>query len=353
MSSFIYDSIADFKNYVGGGANLSISTASIEPIMRQAAQQHLVPWLGEAFWKEITDDFPDPSAPYDDLLPYVQRALGFLTLHEYSKIAGIQLGENGMYRTENEMYKTPYKYQENSYRDYMLHNGYEALEELIKYLITNEADFATWTASSEYTERINTRFINHASEFRSVYSSYISRYTFEVMRPVMEDIEMAAIVPAMGQEQYDDLKAAILASTLNASQQILVRHIQKAIASFTVREAVHRLMVKLEGNNITVNERLGDQDYSKKNVPTLDRADILSRNSEIWANRYISRMVKYLDDNIDDYPLYSDYLDELAEAAEAAAIEAGTAECERPLPCGCSNDCQCYNDANQKSIVRL
>lgn len=350
MKIFIYENIEDFKKFVGGGANVSLYQETIEPIMRQALYEHLIPWLGEDFFDVWSDSYPyTAAAAADELQPFLQRALAFLTLYEYSKIANVQLGENGMFRTESENYKSVYKYQENSYKDFMLNNGYEALEEAVKFLEKNEADFATWTASDEHGNRIRTSFINHASEFRAAYAKHISRYTFESMRTMVEDLEVFSILPVLGQDFYDELKLAVKDQTLTATQKPLIKLIRKALANFTISEALQRNMVIIKGNKIIQSEKLGDQSLEKESIPSLKLADVKLRHTNEWGNRFISYITKYLSDNLDSFPTYQTYIEALAEAEE----EAATCEDARPNECGCENKCGCYESTTRTGVFRL
>ncbi len=344
MSTFLFTDLASLKATVGGGANMSIELASIEPGLYAAWHNHLKPWLSQAFYDEIAAalDADTLTAEQEGLLPHLRRPLGMLGLYEYTKIGGIQFSEAGLFRMEGENYKTAYKYQVTDLKRFYLYNGYEALEHLLSYLEDNEADFPTWQASAGYT-RNKALIINSAADFRLHYSNDISRYTFEHLRPVLEDIGAFAIHPLLGDDQYQDLMASILAKDLTEKEEKLLYYLQRAVANFAVKEAIRRNWIRLEGRTLVSIEVLEPQGYEREGAPSANQVSLAYMRQDEWANRNLSYATKYLADNLDDFPLYSAYLDEIAEE-EAEASQPASDYPERCNTCNCYTlDCLCQS----------
>ncbi|MCB0597769.1 MAG: hypothetical protein KDD28_27065 [Phaeodactylibacter sp.] len=336
MATFLFTDIESLKAVVGGGANMSLELSSIEPGLYAAFHNHLKPWLGTAFFNEIATALEEDSLSTEQtaLLPYLRRPLGMLGLHEYTKIGGIQFSEGGLFRMEAENYKTAYKYQVTDLKRFYLYNGYEALEHLLTYLEDNESDFSTWAASAGYI-RNKALLINSAEDFRKHYSNDINRYSFEYLRSLLEDIDAFAIHPLLGDEQYEELKANILAKNLSAKEQQLVYYLQRAVANFAIKEALRRQWIRLEGRTLVSNEILEPQGYEREGSPTGVQISLAYMRQDEWANRNLSYATKYLADNLSDFPLYSAYLD--AQAEEEA--EENQPSSDYPERC---NTCNCY-----------
>lgn len=303
MAHELFDDLADFKKYVGGAVNQSMDMASIEPHIFTAADNHLIEWLGAALYdllKEgIAQEESDPglTEALEDLLPYVKRPLAFLTLHEYAKIGGIQFGESGFIRMENENAKSAYRYQENEYKAYMLENGYNSLEVMLKFLDMHAVDYPTW----EGKEKNRSLFINYASEFRNHYNKQLDRYTFEGLRPLIEDVEYFAIKNSIGDDLYDALKAAIQSNALTSIQKPLVKLIQKAVANFTIKEGVARNWIQVKGGRVIQMEILAEQGYERQGVPIGGPVSLKLRHHELMADRYINEIIRYLNKHQDDF----------------------------------------------------
>ena len=351
MATYLFNDISDFKNYVGGGANVSLKMATLDPAILAAAENHIILWLGQGQWDQlVTAVAGTPTTEEEALIPYVARPLAMLAMYEYEQIGGIQIGEAGFHRIEDDTRRSAYKYQENNYSDWMLNNGYENIERMLKFLEANEANYPLWQADPAY-QRNKALFLNYAAEFRAAYSKYISRYTFEILRPLLEDIETFALVTLMGQTLFDALKDGLLLKALSTKESILVEHIQRALANFAIEEGIRRHWVRLDGKKVVQSERLEPQSSEKQGLPPMPIADMALRHNELFANRHISYIKKYLEDNIDDFPDYQTYLDELAEAEAAATVE--QTACDERLECGCLGYCGCCADTNVKGFVSL
>ena len=330
----LFTTISDLKTYVGGGANLSVELDSIAPIMHMAAIRHLIPYLGQATYDWLIAEYAEatPAAEATALLPYVQRPLALLSLYEYAAVAGVQLSEAGILRVETENMKTAYKYQETQYRDYMLHNGYEALEEMIKFLLANRADYALWDGSTAF-RRCFATLVYYASDLRDLYAKYLSRYTFEIIRPCLTDVEQFVLVPMLGDSQYTRLLEGIQEDDLTDDELALLQICQRATAFFAVKEASARHWVRIEGYNVVQSERNADQALEKTMPASSEAMALRLRHDEIAGNRYITQLRSFLDAQEEGtFPAYDAHVAALAAAAEEEAAAAAEASGETEYP---------------------
>jgi len=345
-AAYIFDTIADFKEHVGGGVNQSLHLGSIKPTMLAAFRNHIRAWLGDAQWNILVTNADAPSQEEEALIEYVRTPLAMLTMYEYSKIGSVEFGEMGLHRTETEDRKGAYKYQENEYREYMLRNGYEALEQMLSFLEDNEADYPLWQISAGY-DRNKSLYINTASDFRDAYSFNIDRYTYESFRALMADVETFAILPVLGSAQHQALKAAIKAKNATSEQNAIINLIQKAVAHFTVELAAIRNWVTIKDNALHQVNREGDQGLLSAAPASDNSVSALLSQNNLLANRHISYLKQYLSDNIDNYPLYSAYLTAQA-AAEEEESSTTTPSLDDPRYFGAYN----FSDSNRHSTKK-
>lgn len=339
MAAYIFEDISQFKEFVGGAVNVSLELDSLAPTIGLAAEKHLMQWLSREQFDALVDGFSSPSAEQTALLPYVQRPLALLTMFEYAKIGGMMVGEAGFFRIETDDKKTPYKYQENQYKEYMLQHGYESLERMLSFLEDNEDDYPDWFQSDAY-ERNKALFLNTAAELRDVYSKYVDRYTFEVIRPLIEDLETFAILPLLGDEQFEEVKAAILAKNLTSLQLDLVKLIRKAVGNFAIEEALKRHWVLLKGNQILQLETLEPQGYQREGSPAGSSLSLALLQQDEWGNRHISNIRRFLEKNLEDFPLFKAY----DEARDEEQEEATTTDASQASTCtGFDYDQRCRN----------
>lgn len=356
MAAYIFPDFDTFKSHVGGAVSQSMLLETITPAILDAAEQHIIPWLGQTMWDFLVAGVAadNLTSPHTTLLPYVQRALARLTLFEYSKEGSVQFSEVGLMRQESDsegVVKGAWKYQENQYREHQRDRGFEALEKMLIHLEANSGDYSKWTSDTA-SNRNREYYINTAILFRTIYSLKISRYVFEVMRPVMNEVELFAIMPNLGEDFHDELKAAILAKTTSAAQNSAIAFIQRAVVHFTVRESIRREIVQHTGDAIVLKEKLEPQSYVREGSPSNDKLSLQLRQNDEFGNRYISSLLRMLDANLDDYPTYKAYKEELAAAEE----EATTIDDECTLRCGCGcggYEYNCISKTTRKSIIRL
>jgi hypothetical protein len=351
MEAYLFNTISDLKAHVGGGANLSLMLSSLKPTIYASYRKYIQAWLGDAQWNALVEA-ASPTAEQLALIEQVRAPLAMLTMYEYAKIGALQFGEMGLHRTETEERKSAFKYQENEYRDYMLKNGFEALEAMLDFLEANEDDYPLWTASAAY-ERNASLYINRAADFREAYSFSIDRYTYESLRALIADVETFAIMPFVGPAQHDALKAALQARSLTAAQSALVKLIQRAVANFTVELAAIRNWVSIHGNAVVQKQQYINDELATFNTASGDSVSALLSQSNVMANRHLSLIKRHLEANLEDYPLYAAYLDEAAEEAAGDAPAAPSFADARYWGAYNFSDRDRHNSRPRKGLTRL
>lgn len=341
----LYTNIADFKAHVGGAANVSLELDSIDPTIRDTGNLHIIPWLGQALWDRLYAG-TGLTAAETALLPYVKAATAKLTMYEYAFIGGIQFSESGIHRAVSENMTSAYKYQENDYRRKMLEFGYEAVENMLKHLQTNRADLGAWV-SDPASERHNAYFVRYAAEMRMHYSKYVGRYTYEILRGMVEDVEFSAIESTLPAQLYADLKAKYVAGSGSGFEKKAIFLIQRAIVHFAIEEAVQRQWCAIEGNAVVQFEQGDSQSSTYRRIPEGGKPlEVKVRFHNLWANRHLSHLKDYIYANKAEFPLAfcvddggtNTDSDAWCPTAEAAADE--DCGCVRPRPY-VDLDCEC------------
>lgn len=328
MAQYIFTDITDFKSFIGKGISASFTFDELGPTILNAAELHLIPWIGQGLWNDmVTAVAGSPTTPQTDLLPYLKRPLAMLTMYEYTQIGEVLVTDQGVMRVESEESKTAYKAQVNNYREYMLIYGYQALEPLLAFLEANTGDYPLWTDADE-SKRNREAFINTVQQFRIAYSTEMTRYVMENLRGLMLDIEQFAIRPLLGDALFDELKAAIMAKSETDEQKTLIAKIRKAVAYFTVEEGIRQKIVANTGRAIVVLEILEPQGNVRQGSPSGEKLSLALRHHDEFGDRHISLIKNFLDENRDDYPTYKTYIEAIEEAAaEAEAAETTVDSC--------------------------
>lgn len=301
MSNLITTTPA-LKEILGGAVNSGIEIESLQPFLTIAEENYLLPYVPQRLVDTLSGVSPDMR-----LLQLYKNVLAFMALYEYAPIGNLQFTESGLQRVVTDTIKTAFKYQENAYRDKVKQTGMNYLEQIIQYMYLQRS---TLLIEAEITELFSEWFVFLASDFRKLYSHSLSRETYEILRPLIWDVQLFAIKKAIGAATYDFLLAqrhnAALSDTIISHAIILVK---KAIVNFAVVEGMKRHYVRLEGSKVIMNERGDSQSYEYERAVTADQAGLVISNDRIMANRYIIELVEHLDaypDSFTGWPIATD-----------------------------------------------
>lgn len=293
--SNIFTDKADLKAVLGGSINGSLQLDSIDPFIDVALDTHVLPFLPQTVIDEITGETGDATRK-----GLLKTAVGFLAVYEYAPVGNVQFSESGLVRLETDNQKTAYKYQENAFRDQMMSIGQNALEKLI---ISVYNDRGTLMTSGERLEYFENRFIWKSSDFRSLYSHYVSRNTFQVLRPLIEDVEKYAIENVIGKATADMLLSKSHDPAESDNTFLTAIHfIKKAIVNLSIEEGLRRHYVELSGNKIIIRERGDSQSFEYERMVNPNAAGLVMRNDHIMGNRYINSLTAHLTTYSDSFP---------------------------------------------------
>lgn len=291
-----FNTIEEFKRLSVGDAvdNDEAFLVAIRQMIELAETKYLAPWIGEKTLKTLRDAYPDAAlnSPAAALTGLIQKALGWFALYEHSFVSGIRRDSGGT-RMVND---TPYKYLVADDREKCLEIGYEALEIILNYLDGHLSDFTDWRDGLERV-RHKAVFLNTAAAFRLAYAAHITRHTFDLLRGVIEDVEMQTIEHLLPIRFVTYLRGKYFASMDNttAEEKQVVFLIQKLIAAQTLQEAMHRHFVELSQGRVTQVSHHNDQHRHTQRPPSRTDMERAAFHTEGWASAHAKRLRAYIE----------------------------------------------------------
>ncbi len=327
----IFTDIAQFKAQIGGAINTSIDMRSIEPVIADAARTHIVPYLGATYYNElVTAAAGTPNAAQNAVLAYLRKALAKITMYEYMKVANVQFGEMGLHRVETENRKSAYRYQERDYSNYMVTNGYNDIESMLRFLSDNYTTYTTWANSEEGLEH-RSSVLAYAAHVRLYVQSGCDRWSYETLRPLIKGATEYGIKRLMPAQLYNSIVTKIRTNALNSDDKILVGLLRTAIANMAIAKGIKENWIKLERGNVVVIELFGEQSSENRTSPSATLSSIYWQ-SEMNAQQYNRLWIEQIERNPTLYPLAYDVASggtntdadawHINTAAEAEAIAA-------------------------------
>jgi hypothetical protein len=289
----LINSIQDIKRFVGGGANTSLKFESIEPVIHDAARDHLVPYLGTAFFQLLNRETASQYSVDDPVRDYVRRALSRLAMYEYIKIGSVQVSEVGITTRTTESETVAYRYLQKQYADDMLVKGYEAIEEMLIYLMTNRNSYPNW-AAAEGASRHTELFVRYAMQMRLHYGMDVTRYSYEILRGILRDVEYFAIDGILPKKFVARLRLVNETAAATEMEREALMMIQSVITHFAIEEGIRRFWVQFNGRSVVHSETTGDQGNKTERTATGDAVKMKLKHHDLWANRHVSRLQGFL-----------------------------------------------------------
>lgn len=290
------------KECIKGAFNNSISWDHISYTQDNVIIEHMMPILTEWIITEVASltDIEADSGMYEY---WVQRAAARLMLYEYAK-SPVELAPSGLLRTTTENKSTAFKYQEENYRDTMLRSAYNMMERAI--YIMEILPIGTYV-SQPY--RSSFRWVPYATHMTKVTGKQISRWEYERMAPIMDDIDemvISRIIPASAKEELIS-KMLDKYNGISPKQRSLIGYIQKAIANLSISEAVEKRWCEIRNGAVVTVSYSGDDFVNQRAQASALQVSAKIRSHNVWGSAYVRALVEFIKGNQSDFQDIYDY----------------------------------------------
>lgn len=274
------------------------------PYLKDAEVEHIIPAISQEYFDELESkiDGEGVSGKEKLLLEKLQKSVTYFALYESADFMNLPVGNSGLKETSGEQEQAPRQWVFNNFKASCIRKADKALDDALKYMENNRADFATWTASDAFTV-YKELFIQDADQFGKYRNLGGSRSTYQKLRPFIDLCEHRYIRIAIGETIFASMKAAILSGTLTPQQSALLPYINRALANYALYEAIPELMLDITSTGIHVvskNDGITSTISASDTKMNAYRDQVYSHAQTFWAE-----LKKYLDDHLEDYPDYA------------------------------------------------
>ncbi len=231
MKLTIFKSIADVKEYIT--VDISSDYSVIAPYINQA-EKYVRDITGDALF-DLLITYVQSSGTEPELealLPYCQLPLAnFGYLLGVAKL-NVNVGNTGITVTSTQNLTPANEWRIKDLKESLELSGNDALEQLIKFLENNKADYPTWESSDAYSFQRNF-FVDNATDFFETIYKKITRMEYLIIREYLVLAEVD-VKEAVCKELFDELKTQVLADTVTADNEILLTYIKPAVCYFSL-----------------------------------------------------------------------------------------------------------------------
>lgn len=289
----------DFKDQIKSAKSLKF-----DPIMTHvntAQRAILIPLLGKDLFDDLFSEYikvmPVLTDPEKELLTYIHPVLANLAMFKYAPAGNIIWTDSGAQIRHSGDLKSAFQWQIKEAQKHFLTTGYDAIDLLLTFLDENAADFIDYEIS-----RNRTRIINTAADF----SKYVNirRFEFERLLPVSDRNERNIITKYLGKPLYDNIKANIAANDLTLAQKAVMTELQALLAHITYATGLVDLAPIVDEDGVHFYNNAFSGNFDGKEAVQPEYLNRLIRQHKHHADQAADNLVKFLNDNAADYPLF-------------------------------------------------
>lgn len=289
------------------------------PDIVAAENTFIVPIIGSTLLNESIA--ADPNSLKANLCNLIRAAVAPLSYWLDLATIHVQIGSAGLGVNRSDNQDPVHRWEYEQLKESLAEKGAAALEAMMQYLYINKTALG-WAIPDGYGSIIKT-----GDEFKKYYFIHQPYRTFEMLRPLLNEVEDQYLVSSIGQETFDFLKNY---TEQNAITLAAVRLLKKAAVNYTINKAVELLPIKITVNGFTVAlKEQNDKTDQGQQIASDSQFGRLSDSTLRNANNYMKELRDLLDANATDqlfaaYKVSKYYTSPAAKSIEVSRNESRT-----------------------------
>lgn len=300
----LLDTIAEIKLHNSAlSANMKIE--SVQSFLDEAINRHIIPAIGyDQYTELVADKASSPTAKQLRVITLLQKALTGFMVYYWADQGAVQFSDSGISVVKSTTYLPASDKKIISLKKQNIFSGYNNLELAVSLLEGNLADFPVYAASDEHQAN-RSLLINTSAEFQAAGVNIGSdARLYATLRIYQSNIESTYLEPVLGTDIKDSLHAGILSGALDDNLKALLKRVQKAIAYYTIADAIPYMAVSLDASGIfELSETVGGISGNVENRSTAsDKRLAMAMNGYMTkAEQQLETIRKYLAANAADF----------------------------------------------------
>jgi hypothetical protein len=315
----LFRNTADLKLFADIHRQTDWST--LKPYVEQAENSYIIPLLGQAQFNIFYSPVHSPSNAeksfeqiFTDELQLecfrlVARSLANYALYEAFPFLNTSVGDIGVMQQQSKegTATAAPQWRYESRRAAHLNVADSYADKMLAFLELHKSVFTPWAESSSFT--INKElFIDDSVKLSKYLGTGESRRAYLALRPYIRLAEKQYIITAIGQETYDEIKAQMKTNpaTFSETNQVLLPMIEEALAWSAYYDALPFIAIRITGDGVQVVSR--NDGINNRNAASMDEKKEARAQAGRFMDSFLGTLRKYMDVNMDAYPLYRDSL---------------------------------------------
>jgi hypothetical protein len=295
--------------------------ATLKLYVQQAEQSYIIPIMSAAMYKNYSDLINNPanaSKPFEEIFTtqqdltafnFIAAALANYALYEAFPFLNTAVGDIGvLQQSSKEGTSNPAaQWRYESRRFAHLSNADRFIDQALAYMEANASFFADWAASPSYTINKDL-FIADSYKLSMYIGTGGSRRAYLALRPHLRMAEKKYIIPAIGQELYNELKTQMQANppTLTDDNKTLLPLIEEGLAWAAYFEGLPFLSVKFNNDGVQVIS--SNDGINNKQAAGTEEKNTARSTAGHNADTFLGSLKRYMLDSTGTYPLFDNSL---------------------------------------------
>ncbi|MEO7176550.1 MAG: DUF6712 family protein [Saprospiraceae bacterium] len=293
--------------------NTSMAFATLEPRIRQATRQYILPHIGSELYDSIATKFNDDTALAgleEEFLELLQDAVAPYTIMKALPLLNMVISDMGA--MENQAKEgtggpvSQWRFKNALWAATL--QAHKSLDQLLAFMETNKAEalFADWAASESYMEA-RSAFFSSTKQLNSFLNIQDSRTSYVAMLPSIRKAEQKHIQPVIGRAQFDSLAAKIKSGdALTNIEKDLFAHIERTTAEYSLVLGAAHLTLVIEGDGFKIIGS-GDMFEDKRNLTNNTHSTAIAQlkdQAQSDGQTFKADLIAFLYSNAESFPLF-------------------------------------------------
>ncbi len=233
----------------------------------------------------------------------VNEMLIQIAMFDWMHISGVSISELGLQRIEGEISgttrKSAFHYQEKNAIEYFRNKGFNAMDSVLNYIISNIIQFDEFKTATIYSE-LNGSIIPNVKVLNSCYNINGSTLLFIKLKQFIREAELFDIAPSIGSPLLNRIKSSLD----NVDIIALLPELRNAIAYKAIAKGIETSSINIADDGARLVLRASTRD----NIEVSSKPELaaLINSANETGDKYIGLLCKNIRANKSKYPEYID-----------------------------------------------
>lgn len=293
----LLQSIQNIKQYLSINVNMNMDT--LNPYIDNALMESIEPWLGAEIIEDFETNINENTGVYPIALPHLQRSLVYFSILKALPFLEVNIGDEGITRTETEHVKTAYRGQVSRIERQLLTDAFNSLERLC--LVFDAENYDKWENAPAYVYFQNFIF-KSSQDFSRHYPLVHGRLTYSKLINSINYITEFNVKSKVGVNQYNDFLAHRNDLSKPAIYQKAVNYLKSATAFLSVAQALVDDWIEFSGTGVVFKQQV--EDTEQHNPATAEQLNAKITSLQQRGETYLAKLKELLNNNESDFPIY-------------------------------------------------